>query len=140
MNKIKKHIQDQTSVLAWIEEWASSDDNPVLFYKLQGQKHETLEDKDFVIVLQTKFEARMLRELGHKGVCCDATHGTAGYDFKLSSLLVLDEFSEGVPAGHVLSNREDYSVLKIFFQHLRALKDIFASAEVEKSPPREVKK
>ena len=52
-----------------------------------------------VIVLQTKFEAR------------DATHGIAGYDFKLSSLLVLDEFSEGVPAGHVLSNREDYSVL-----------------------------
>ena len=114
MNKIKKHIQDQTSVLAWIEEWASSDDNPVLFYKLQGQKHETLEDKDFVIVLQTKFEARMLRELGHKGVCCDATHGTDGCDFKSSSLLVLDE---GVPAGHVLSI-QDYSVLTIFFQHL----------------------
>ena len=61
----------------------------------------------------------MLEELAHKGVCCDATHGTTAYDFKLSSLLILDEFCEGIPVGHVLSNREDFSVLKIFFTQLK---------------------
>ena len=44
----------------------------------------------------------------------------AGYDFKLSSLLIVDEFGEGFSVGWCLSSREDFSVLKIFFEKLTA--------------------
>ena len=35
LEEIKRHVEDVKSVLAWIEEWATSDDNPVLYYKMQ---------------------------------------------------------------------------------------------------------
>ena len=31
-----------------------------------------------------------------------------GYDFKLRSLLVIDDFGEGLPIGWCLSNKEDF--------------------------------
>ena len=44
----------------------------------------------------------------------------SGYDFKLFPLLIVDEFGEGFPVGWCLSNREDFSVLKLFFEKLKA--------------------
>ena len=58
----------------------------------------------------------MMKDFGPNGVCCDATHGTTGYEFKLSSLLVVDEFAEGVPVAYCLSNKETNSVLRPFFE------------------------
>ena len=33
---IERHSNDQQSVLSWIHEWAQREDNPILFYNLQG--------------------------------------------------------------------------------------------------------
>ena len=44
IDQVKRHENDQDSVLAWIQEWKESLVNPVLFYKLQGEKTE--EEKD----------------------------------------------------------------------------------------------
>ena len=49
-----------------------------------------------------------------KGMCVDSTHGTTGYDFLLTSLLVVDEFGAGQPAGWCLSNREIEDFMKFF--------------------------
>ena len=43
----------------------------------------------------------------------------AGYDFKLTSLLIVDEFGEGFPVAWCLSNREDFSVLKVFCEKIK---------------------
>ena len=40
----------------------------------------------------------MLKKFGGKVVCVDATHGTNAYDFKLITLLVVDEYGEAFPA------------------------------------------
>ena len=38
LDQIRRHMNDQQSVLAWIEEWKKDDEtNPILFYKLQGK-------------------------------------------------------------------------------------------------------
>lgn len=89
--------------------------NPVVYYKLQGDKdtEEKLGEDDFIIILQTQQQKYLLEKFGDKGVCCDSTHGTTGYDFGLTTLLVIDEFSEGVPAAWCLSNHEDYKFMKI---------------------------
>ena len=36
--KVQRIRIDSNNVLAWIEEWQKSEDNPVLYYKLQGRK------------------------------------------------------------------------------------------------------
>ena len=38
IDDIQRHPNDMTSVLSWIEEWKANEDNPVLFYKLQGNR------------------------------------------------------------------------------------------------------
>ena len=36
LEEVQRHANDQTSVLAWIQEWQNSTSNPVVWYKLQG--------------------------------------------------------------------------------------------------------
>ena len=104
-----------------IQEWEGIDDNPIVFYKLQGQLKEeaALEKDDFIVIMQTEFQKHLMQKFGSKGLCCDTTHGTTGYDFKLNSLLVLDEFEEGVPVAFCLSNRDNFAFMKLFFSKIR---------------------
>ena len=101
-------------------ELEGSDDNPIVFYKLQDQLKEevALEKDDFVVIMQTEFLKHLMQKVGNKGLCCDNTHGTTGYDFKLNSLLVLGEFEE-VPVAFCLSHRDDFAFMKLFFSKTR---------------------
>ena len=75
---------------------------------------------DFALVIQTKLQAEMLENCGtERVVCVDATHGTNMYSFQLITILVIDEFGEGFPAGWCLSNKEDHILLTNFFRHIR---------------------
>ena len=121
LSQVQRHDDDQTSVLSWIHEWEGKDRNPVLYYKMQGdtddQEHR-LASEDFIIILQTNAQKNMMTQFASKGVCCDTTHGTTGYDFKLATLIVLDEFQEGLPVAHCLANRETYAFMELFFEKL----------------------
>ena len=46
----------------------------------------------------------------------DSTHGRKTYDFNLTTILVIDEFGEGIPVGWAISNREDITLLVEFFK------------------------
>lgn len=46
---------------------------------------------DFALALMTEPQKELLEELGTGTVCLDSTHGTTGYQFELTALLVLDE-------------------------------------------------
>ncbi|XP_032235552.2 uncharacterized protein LOC116617195, partial [Nematostella vectensis] len=98
------------------------DNNPVLYYKLQGQIAEEgydLQKSDFFIVLQSQIQKNMLTRFGHKGICCDSTHGTNAYDFTLTTILVMDEFDQGFPVGWCLSSHEDFITMTIFIREIR---------------------
>ena len=43
----------------------------------------------------------------------DATHGTNMYEFHLVTVLVIDEFGEGVPVAWAISNKEDFCALSV---------------------------
>ena len=88
--------------------------DPVTIFKPQGQECATntsLAKNDFLLGIQT------MKAFGDK---LDATHGTNHYDFKLVTVLVLDDFGEGIPVGWLLSNKEDGTVLKAFLRSLLA--------------------
>ena len=77
-----------------------------------------LQRNDFMIIVQTKSQKKLLQQFGNNGVCCDSTHGTTGYDFLLSTLLVVDEFGEGQPVAWCLSNHETEEFMKLFFSYV----------------------
>ncbi len=56
----------------------------------------------------------MMKAFGDKVICMDATHGTNHYLFKLVTVLVLDDFGEGIPVGWMISNKEDGIMLTEF--------------------------
>ena len=95
LENIRRHGNDQQSVLAWIEEWKENEEtNPILFYKLQGEEASdgaSLAKEDFFIAVQTPLQKHMFKQFASNGVCCDTTHGTNGYDFSLATILVADE-------------------------------------------------
>ena len=61
----------------------------------------------------------MLKQNASKIVCVDATHDTTQYGFKLITLLVPDEFGKGYPVAHLISNRENEDVMKLFFEAVK---------------------
>lgn len=114
LQTVQRHANDQQSVLAWITEWKQSEDDPILYYKLQGQEAEEdvdLSKEDFFIVIQSPLQKHMYQKFAHKGVCCDSTHGTNAYDFSLTTILVIDEFGQGFPSAWCLSSHEDFTTM-----------------------------
>ena len=120
--EIKRHPNDQQSVLSWIEEWSHSEYNPILFHKLQGEEdtEEGLSTEDFMIIVQSDVQRAIAEKFSANGLCCDSTHGTTVYDFYLTTLLCVNEFGEGFPIAWYLSNHEDRSFMRKFFEKVKA--------------------
>ncbi|GFW38630.1 c2H2-type domain-containing protein [Trichonephila clavipes] len=115
----QRHADDATSVRLMLEEMAEfGTDNPILGCKFQGcllSEYEGLNNEDFFLALQHPLQKEMLKKFGEEIVCVDSTHGTNSYNFKLITVLVVDDFGEGFPVAWCISNREDFTVLRKFF-------------------------
>ncbi|XP_064483824.1 uncharacterized protein LOC135396665 [Ornithodoros turicata] len=125
----RKHEDDHHSVALWVSSMRSQTNNPVLFFKQQGEKDDPtvfqrgntdlLQDEDFLLVLMTGVQKQMSRHLGTEKVCVDSTHGTTGFNFQLVALLCVDEFGAGVPLAYCISNRTDCVALKLFYKCIK---------------------
>ena len=120
---VQKHTNDALSVKVWVEELTNSSDyNPILLYKMQGMLTDelpTLEKDDFVLAVQTKFQFEMLKKFGNDTVCIDSTHQTNHYSYLLNTLMVIDEYGEGIPVAFLISNRESSDVISVFFSSIK---------------------
>ena len=116
---IERHKEDQLSICAWVTELQSLQYDPVTVFKPQGKETDGLIGKDdFLLGIQTRFQCEMMKLYGNKVICMDATHGTNHYHFKLVTVIILDDFGEGVPVGWMISNKEDGVTLKEFLRSL----------------------
>ncbi|KAG0426933.1 hypothetical protein HPB47_025989 [Ixodes persulcatus] len=115
------HQDDHTSVGIWAQAMMSQDNSLVKLFKQPGMADPTgrLSERDFALVLMTEPQQELLQKLGTDKICIDSTHGTTGYDFLLTTLLVVDEFGSGVPCAYLLTNRADTIMMKIFFEAVR---------------------
>ena len=62
----------------------------------------------------------MLKKFGRNVIYMDSTHGTNAYQFLLISVIVLDDFGEGIPMAWAISNTE---VTGTLVQHFTAVKE-----------------
>ncbi|KAJ8970859.1 hypothetical protein NQ317_015884 [Molorchus minor] len=87
IKKCRVHVQhenDSISVDMWVEEYKRSS---FVYYKRQGEDHDILSQE------------HLLETYGNKIICVDSTHGLNSYDFELTTVLVVDEYGEGLPGG-----------------------------------------
>ncbi|XP_047103705.1 uncharacterized protein LOC124722613 [Schistocerca piceifrons] len=108
-SKSVRHKNDAISVEAWVKEMNESENPSVLFYKPQDStsEHQELRSEDFVLVIMNRAQREMLSKYGEDCICIDGTHGLNGYDFEVTTLLVLDELRQGFPCAFLISNRKD---------------------------------
>ncbi|XP_019853060.1 PREDICTED: uncharacterized protein LOC109582660 [Amphimedon queenslandica] len=122
---IQYHSNDHSSVQLWVDNLQSDseDESVVLLFKEQGvEQSNDLNDfsvSDFALGIQTCFQKDMLFRFGKESICIDSTHGTNIYDFYLITVLVLDDYKEGIPVAWLILNREDAAVLNQFFSKLK---------------------
>ena len=122
-----RHKNDLISVLSWVTEMNTLEHSPVLFFKPQGEENkmrlemgmDNHSKDDFVLIVQTESQKDMLRKFGSLVLCIDSTHKTNAYDFYLTTLLVIDNFGEGLPLAWMISSREDKDNILLFFKVLK---------------------
>ena len=72
-----------------------------------------------VNMLSYRLNLRLLFLWSIQLVCVDATHGTNVYDFQLITVLVIDDYDEGIPVAWLISNKESADILRVFFARIR---------------------
>ena len=120
---INRHANNLISVNAWILDMQALPYNPIIIYKEQGRPQpdnlDNLADDNFLLCIQTEFQRDMLKAFEYDTVYIDTTHGTNIYHFNLITLVVIDEYGEGIPVAWMLSNREDTISLLPFFEAIK---------------------
>ena len=95
----RRHDNDATSVDIYVQELGREAYNPVLLYKQQNtdvQDYPTIQTSTFLLAIQTKFQQELYKAFSSTILCLDSTHGTNEYGFKLITLLVADDYHNGV--------------------------------------------
>ncbi|EYB81598.1 hypothetical protein Y032_0378g286 [Ancylostoma ceylanicum] len=70
----------------------------------------------FRLIIITPEQVEILRRYSHKGVSIDDTHCTTRYSLKLTTLMVVDDYGRGLPAGFLLANKMDKEECVYFFE------------------------
>ncbi|XP_072024450.1 uncharacterized protein [Amphiura filiformis] len=119
---------DAMSVTLKVTNLMKEMDSPILIYKAKGEAVSTfLPDIDtierseevFCLGLQTNEQCKMLALYGEKLLVIDSVHAIDKCNYKLINLLVVDEFNQGYPVGHLLTTSMNMIVLKTFFKEIK---------------------
>ena len=52
-----------------------------------------------------------MKQYGNNIICVDTTHGTNHYDFNVFTIMVVDDYGEGLPVAWAITNTEDACIL-----------------------------
>lgn len=105
-----------------VDEFVRENVDSVLFYKPSNACDDTFgvfEEEDFVLVIMTDIQEKLLRMHGHKLIALDGTKGVIGYDFVLHSVLVSDDTGLGIAVAFALSSRNNQNVIDVLLLCLR---------------------
>ena len=93
-----RHADDAVSVDRIVQELHKEEKSPVLLYKAQGASDLDLPvpTDTFLLVIMTEFQAEMFNAVSERIICLDSTHCTNLYRFKLVTVMVADEFRNGM--------------------------------------------
>ncbi|KAJ8932511.1 hypothetical protein NQ314_014603 [Rhamnusium bicolor] len=119
----RRHANDAISVDLWVEERRSEnpEDNPVVYYKKQGESAKNLQKNDFCLIIMNKSQKVMLEEFGSNIIAIDGTHGLNGYDFELTTVMVIDEYKQGFPVVLCFATKKDTLIYSILFEKIKLI-------------------
>ena len=94
---VSRHAEDAVSVDILVKELQKEKYNPILLYKPQGIVDPSipLPQDRFILALQTNFQQDIYQQYASSVICIDSTHKTNVYNFKLVTLMVVDDYREG---------------------------------------------
>lgn len=99
-----------------VQRLRQTEENPILMYRVPNTQEESHDrTKSLLIVLATQFQLKMLHDFGKNHICIDSTHDTAGYSFYLTSIVVVDDYGNGIPAAFCLSSGCSATEWETFF-------------------------
>ncbi|XP_035212527.1 uncharacterized protein LOC118186520 [Stegodyphus dumicola] len=115
------HPDDIASVEFLIQELELSSEMATLYYKPQGEVDETghFEIDDFMIILISSFQFKMVATFYSETFCIDAVIGKNWYDYQAVSVLTVDENAIGYPFATCITNRTDVKAMARFFESVR---------------------
>ncbi len=94
---IRLHKEDAISTKLWVDRLKAK--NICIFYKDKldpSPSGSKLQEEDFVICIQTAFQADTFQRLGNRFIRIDATHNITQYlDFLLFTIIVRDQWGHG---------------------------------------------
>ncbi|KAJ8928715.1 hypothetical protein NQ314_018690, partial [Rhamnusium bicolor] len=101
----RRHANDAVSVDLWVEERRSEnpEDNPVVYYKKQGESAKNLQKNDFCLIIMNKSQKVMLEEFGSNIIAID------------------DEYKQGFPVVFMFSNKKDTLIYSILFEKIKLI-------------------
>ena len=97
--------------------------NPILIFDNRGEEQDNCDDlakNDLFLAIQIEYQHEMMIKYGEEVACMDYTHGSNMYDFTLITVLVIDDYREGIPIAWALSNRVKKALLTQFWKPLKA--------------------
>ncbi|XP_055346132.1 uncharacterized protein LOC129593713 [Paramacrobiotus metropolitanus] len=98
------------------------EEKSILFFKHFGDESDLypdITDSHFILIVQTDSQKKHLTNLSCRSVCIDGTHGITGRpEFKLITLLTLDDKQRGIVVAHCITNHEDEISVTHFFKAL----------------------
>ena len=98
LSKIR-HENDAQSVEEMVAELRQVSHDPILCYKRQGildPDFPHFPEDAFVLAFQTRFQKELYEMFASTIVCIDSTHKTNSHNFKLITVVVPDEYGEGI--------------------------------------------
>lgn len=129
----RKDHNDFVSVHKMVNCLNERDDKTIRYFRVpESQLQADTRASSFMLVLATDFQLTMLKKFGDKGtICLDSTHGTAGYGYSLTSIVVIDDFGNGMATAFCLSSNTSRVEWKDFLEAiLKAMDDIKITARV----------
>ena len=99
----------------------------VRLYKPMGTydtRYPELEVDDFGLVIMNEQQAKFLQSTisGPTAILCvDSTHKTNDYNLKLTTLITVNSFGNGIPCAFFITTKEDIHALSFFFQSIKAV-------------------
>ncbi|KAJ8921273.1 hypothetical protein NQ315_013745 [Exocentrus adspersus] len=114
-----KHEEDAINIDLWVTENMQCKENPVIYYKPQGENMDPLEIDDFCLIIMNQYQQLMLKTFGQNTIVVDSTHGLTQYDFEMTTIMVIDDCGEGFPVTYMFTNRKDTVVHTLLFDVIR---------------------
>lgn len=118
INKRNRNILfDIRSWVRNVQDIKNNDSCPIIYFKDRNvsDPKKILSNKDLMLIIMTKFQEKLLKDLGSKILCLDATHCQENYEYQLLTIYTSDG-NNWCPVVYCLTNIVNFTSVHYFLK------------------------